>query len=148
MRATSKVMSGFSLVEQLVAALVAAILLSGLARIYLSLALTSDLQRQRQQLEWLMLSQLEGGDIAVEQSLNQHIEGRRLDRNGQWLVTSVAEGTVLVVAVQGSVDTRAGQLTSRYQRWLPRQPAPLVLLASQLAASAPPPVANRHHRAG
>ncbi len=147
MRMTIRVMTGFSLVEQLIAALVAALLLGGLARIYLALALTGELQWQRQQLEWLMLSQLEG-NAPLAQSLSQQIEGRWLDGNGRWRTTAVEEASMLVVAVQGSVDTRSGPLISRYQRWLPQQPAPLMLVARQLGTPGSTPSPNRHHPEG
>lgn len=127
--------AGFMLVEQLIAALVAGTLLCGLARLYLALAVTNDLQRVSQQLQLQLLSALEGegGGISSTAVVAEY-HGRWLDSDGHWRDSAAAEAPLVAKVVSATVASRGGELAIRLERWQPRQPPPLMLLAAELDA--------------
>lgn len=128
--------AGFMLVEQLIAALVAGTLLCGLARLYLALAVTSDLQRVSQQLQLQLLSALEGegGSVSPTALMVAEYRGRRLDGDGYWRDSAATEAPLVGKVVSASVASRGGELVVRLERWQPQQPPPLMLLAAELVA--------------
>ncbi|MBQ1784298.1 MAG: hypothetical protein II007_11660 [Gammaproteobacteria bacterium] len=129
-------MAGFMLVEQLIAALVAGTLLCGLARLYMALAVTNDLQRVKQQLQLQLLSSLEGesGGVSSPAVIVAEYRGRRLDSDGHWRDIAATEAPLVTKVVSGTVASRDGELAVRLERWQPRQLPSLMLLAAELDA--------------
>ena len=127
-------MAGFMLVEQLIAALVATTMLCGLARLYLALAITNDLQRTSQQLQLQLLSALEGegsGPSPVT-AVAADYRGRWLDPDGRWHDSATTEAPLVGKVVNATLVSRGGELALSLERWQPRQPPPLMLLAAEL----------------
>ena len=132
MSAQPQAMGDFMLIEQLIATLVATVLLCGLARLYLALAVSGDLQRVGQQLQWQLLAAVEQPGAEVPGSLATEERGLRLETGG-WVEEAVTSAPLLQRVASARVTSRGGELALSLERWLPQQPPPLMLLAAELA---------------
>lgn len=135
MSAQQQPMGGFMLIEQLMAMLVAVVLLCGVAHLYLALAVSGDLQRVSQQLQLQLLSALEQPGEVVVSPLATEVRGLRLERSGEWLDEAVTSAPLVGRVVSGRLLTRGGELALRLERWQLQQPPPLMLVAAELTGS-------------
>lgn len=137
---------GMVLVEQLVALLLMALTLAGLARLYLVLAENSELHRRHQQCDQRVTATLEQYRFAASAGplmtadLELTVSDWALSGAGEWHHAPAGDGDLIELVVSGYYQEKSGEDHEiHHSLWRERLPTkPLALTASlPLAASWP-----------